>query len=241
METAEVVRALAYLGGSIAMGFGAIGAGIGEGYAAHQACAGTSRQPAVSSPIQRTMLIGQAMAESASIFALIVAMMLILVVDPSGSTFVRGVAFVGAGIAVGFGAIGGGIGCGFPAGSACQGVARRPEGQNQVTTMMLIAQGVSQGPSVLSFVIALLLMYRAYESADLVTMAAVLGAGISVGVGAIGCGIGSGYAGGDACTGVGRWPASRGAVMRTMLVGQAVSQSTSIYALLIALLMIFVA
>jgi len=94
METAEVVRALAYLGGSIAMGFGAIGAGIGEGYAAHQACAGTARQPAVSSPIQRTMLIGQAMAESASIFALIVAMMLILVVDPSGSTFVQGVAFI---------------------------------------------------------------------------------------------------------------------------------------------------
>ena len=119
METAELVQALAYLGAGIAMGFGAIGAGVGEGYAAHQACGGTSRQPAVSSPIQRTMLIGQAMAESASIFALIVAMMLIFVVDVSGATVLQGVAFVGAGIAVGFGAIGGGIGCGFPAGSAC--------------------------------------------------------------------------------------------------------------------------
>jgi F0F1-type ATP synthase membrane subunit c/vacuolar-type H+-ATPase subunit K len=241
VETAELVQALAYLGAGIAMGFGAIGAGVGEGYAAHQACGGISRQPAVSSPIQRTMLIGQAMAESASVFALIVAMMLIFVVDVSGATVLQGVAFVGAGIAVGFGAIGGGIGCGFPAGSACQGVARRPEGQNQITTFMLIGQGVSQTPSVLSFVIALILIYRAFEGDSMVAMAAVLGAGISVGMGAIGCGIGSGYAGGDACAGVGRWPASRGALLRTMLVGQAVSQSTSIYALLIAILMIFVA
>lgn len=239
METADLVGALMYLGAGIAMGFGAIGAGVGEGYAAHQACGGTARQPAVASSIQRTMLIGQAMAESASIFALIVAIMLIFMVDASGATVNQGVAFVGAGIAIGFGAIGGGIGCGFPAGSACQGVARRPEGQNEITTIMLISQGVSQTPSVFSFVIALILMYRAYEGSDMVTMAAVLGAGISVGMGAIGCGIGSGYAGGDACKGVGRWPANRGAILRTMLVGQAVSQSTSIYALLIAILMVF--
>ena len=193
----------------------------------------------MSSAVARTMLIGQAMAESASIFALVVAIMLIFVVDVSGATLNQGLAFVGAGIAVGFGAIGGGIGCGFPAGSACQGVARRPEGQNQITTFMLVGQGVSQTPSVLSFVVALILIYRAYEGADPITMAAVLGAGISVGMGAIGCGIGSGYAGGDACAGVGRWPESRGALLRTMLVGQAVSQSTSFYALLVAMLMMF--
>jgi len=240
VETAELVRALAYLGAGIGMGFGAIGAGVGEGYAAHQACGGTSRQPAAGSSIQRTMLIGQAMAESASIFALVTAIVLIFMIDTSRAGLNQGFAFVGAGIAVGFGAIGGGIGCGFPGGSACQGVARRPEGQNAITTIMLIAQGVSQTPSVFSFVIALLLIFRAYEGADPVTIAKVLGAGVSVGMGAIGCGIGSGYAGGDASAGVGRWPGNRGVILRTMLVGQAVSQSTSIYALLIAILMIFV-
>ena len=106
METAELVGALMYLGAGVAMGFGAIGAGVGEGYAAHQACGGTARQPAVASSIQRTMLIGQAMAESASIFALIVAIMLIFMVDASGATVNQGVAFVGAGIAIGFGAFG---------------------------------------------------------------------------------------------------------------------------------------
>ena len=230
---------MAYLGSAIAMGFGAIGAGVGEGYAAHQACGGISRQPAVASSITRTMLIGQAMAETASIFALVVAIMLIFVVDVSGASVNQGMAFVGAGIAIGFGAIGGGIGCGFPAGSACEAVARRPEGQNQLTTFMLVGQGVSQTPSVLSFVVALLLMFKVYEGADPVVTAAVIGAGISVGMGAIGCGIGSGYAGGEACAAAGRWPRTRGAVLRTMLVGQAVSQSTSIYALLIAILMMF--
>jgi len=105
-------------------------------------------------------------------------------------------------------------------------------------TMMLIGQGVAQTPSVLSFVVALLLMYKAYGGASIVTMGAVLGAGIGMGMGAIGCGIGSGYGAGDACSALGRWPENRGLILRTMLVGQAVAQSTSVYALLVAILMI---
>jgi ATP synthase F0 subunit c len=238
VEAAELVRAFAFLGAGISMGFGAIGAGAGEGYAAGEACSGTSRQPAAAASIARTMLIGQAMAESSSIFALVVAIMLLFVVKFSGATLNQGVAFLGAGIAMGFGALGGGLGCGFPAGTACQGVARRPEGQNQLMTMMLIGQGVAQTPSVLSFVVALLLMYKAYGGASIVTMGAVLGAGIGMGMGAIGCGIGSGYGAGDACSALGRWPENRGLILRTMLVGQAVAQSTSVYALLVAILMI---
>ena len=77
--------------------------------------------------------------------------------------------------------------------------------------------------------------------ADLVKAAALLGAGIAMGFGAIGPGVGEGYAAGRACEGVARSPENAGLLTRTMLVGQAVSESTGIYSLVIALVLIIMA
>jgi len=68
-----------------------------------------------------------------------------------------------------------------------------------------------------------------------------LGAGIAMGFGAIGPGVGEGFAAGKACEGISRNPEQAGLLTRTMLIGQAVSESTGIYSLVIALLLIFVA
>lgn len=69
---------------------------------------------------------------------------------------------------------------------------------------------------------------------------ALIGAGICMGFGAIGPGIGEGFAAGKACEAIGRAPQEAGLLTRTMLIGQAVSESTGIYSLVIALLMLFV-
>ena len=69
---------------------------------------------------------------------------------------------------------------------------------------------------------------------------ALIGAGICMGFGAIGPGIGEGFAAGKACEAIGRTPEEAGLLTRTMLIGQAVSESTGIYSLVVALLMLFV-
>lgn len=76
--------------------------------------------------------------------------------------------------------------------------------------------------------------------ADLVRAAALMGAGLAMGLGAIGPGVGEGFAAGKACEAMGRNPKEAGLLTRTMLVGQAVSESTGIYSLVVALLLIFV-
>jgi F-type H+-transporting ATPase subunit c len=77
---AELVRALALLGAGLAMGFGAIGPGIGEGYAAGRACEAIGRNPREAGLLTRTMLVGQAVSESTGIYSLVVALLLIFVV-----------------------------------------------------------------------------------------------------------------------------------------------------------------
>lgn len=65
-----------------------------------------------------------------------------------------------------------------------------------------------------------------------------IGAGLAM-IAGIGAGIGQGYAAGKAAEAVGRQPEAKGTIMSTMLVGAAVAETTGIYGLVIAFLLLF--
>ena len=67
-----------------------------------------------------------------------------------------------------------------------------------------------------------------------------LGAGIAM-VAGIGPGVGEGNAVAKACEAIGRQPECKGDVTTTMLMGCAIAETTGLYALVIAILLIFVA
>ncbi len=67
-----------------------------------------------------------------------------------------------------------------------------------------------------------------------------LGAGIAM-IAGIGPGIGEGNAVAKACEAIGRQPECKGDVTTTMLMGCAIAETTGLYALVIAILLIFVA
>ena len=67
-----------------------------------------------------------------------------------------------------------------------------------------------------------------------------LGAGFAM-IAGLGPGIGEGNAVAKACEAIGRQPESKGAVTTTMLMGCAIAETTGLYALVIAILLLFVA
>ncbi len=67
-----------------------------------------------------------------------------------------------------------------------------------------------------------------------------LGAGIAM-VAGIGPGIGEGNAVAAACEAIGRQPECKGEVTTTLLMGCAIAETTGLYALIIAILLLFVA
>ncbi len=77
-------------------------------------------------------------------------------------------------------------------------------------------------------------------AAGIIMGCCALGAGIAM-IAGIGPGIGEGQAVAKACEAVGRQPESRSAVTTTMLMGCAVAETTGLYALVIALLLILLA
>jgi F-type H+-transporting ATPase subunit c len=73
----------------------------------------------------------------------------------------------------------------------------------------------------------------------IVLAASAIGAGLAM-IAGLGPGIGEGYAVGKACEAIGRQPEAKSDVMSTMFIGCAIAESTGIYSLVIAILLMFV-
>lgn len=72
----------------------------------------------------------------------------------------------------------------------------------------------------------------------IVMAGSAIGAGLAM-IAGIGPGIGQGYAAGRAAEAVGRQPEAKGDITSTMLFGCAVAESTGLYGLVIALLLLY--
>ena len=65
-----------------------------------------------------------------------------------------------------------------------------------------------------------------------------IGAGLAM-IAGVGPGIGQGNAAGQGAAAVGRNPGAKGTIMSTMLLGQAVAETTGLYGLVVALILLF--
>ncbi|MFZ7133027.1 MAG: ATP synthase F0 subunit C [Eubacteriales bacterium] len=76
------------------------------------------------------------------------------------------------------------------------------------------------------------------EGIDLIKACSAIGAGLAM-IAGIGPGIGQGFAAGKGAEAVGRQPEAQGDITRTMLLGAAVAETTGIYGLIVAMILLF--
>ena len=73
----------------------------------------------------------------------------------------------------------------------------------------------------------------------LILACSAIGAGLAM-IAGIGPGVGQGIAAGHAAAAVGRNPGAKGDITTTMLLGQAVAETTGLYGLVVAFILMFV-
>jgi F-type H+-transporting ATPase subunit c len=227
-----------YLGAAMAVGIAAFGSAYGEGYIAFKASEAIARQPKASSEIVRTMLITQAVAETAGIFGLLISIILLFVARPDGG-LAYAVSLLAAGICMGVGAIGAGIGSGQAGGAACESIGRFPRLSSNILLTTLVGQAIVQTGCIFALVIAMLLALMQRDTSSVVVIGALLGAGCAMGFGAIGAGVSTGYTAKKAIWGMSRDSKIGGVLTRTMLLGQAVAHAGAIYSLIVAFILVF--
>ena len=72
----------------------------------------------------------------------------------------------------------------------------------------------------------------------IVLAASAIGAGLAM-IAGLGPGIGEGYCGGKAVEAVGRQPEASGTITKQMIIGDALAETTGLYSLIIALLLMY--
>lgn len=72
----------------------------------------------------------------------------------------------------------------------------------------------------------------------LILACSAIGAGLAM-IAGIGPGIGQGFAAGKGAEAVGRQPEAQGDIIKTMLLGAAVAETTGIYGLVVAMILLF--
>ena len=75
------IEEISVLSAAIAVSFGALGPGLGEGRAVAAAMDAIARQPEAAGTISRTLFVGLAMIETMAIYCLVVAL-LVLFANP---------------------------------------------------------------------------------------------------------------------------------------------------------------
>lgn len=79
MDAGTLLAICTVITAGLAVGIGTLGPGMGQGRAVASALDAIARQPDASDTITRTLLIGLAMIESLTIYALVIALIILFV------------------------------------------------------------------------------------------------------------------------------------------------------------------
>jgi len=112
----------------------------------------------------------------------------------------------------------------------------RKSGKKMLTLITAVVAFLAANPVV--FAAEVIPAGESYTKA-IFAVGAMIAAGFAIGVGAVGAGLGIGTAASGACSAVGRNPGVQGKIMMTMLVGMAMAESIAIYALVVALVLLY--
>jgi F-type H+-transporting ATPase subunit c len=78
------------------------------------------------------------------------------------------------------------------------------------------------------------------ENVNWTSVAAFIAAGLCMGLGGLGPSLGQGFIAGKACEGIGKKPENSGQIIRAMVLGMAITETATIFALLVSLILLFV-
>lgn len=149
--------ALRLISSGLCIGLGSVGPAIGLCRFAQSACLSAGLNRDAYNKIFPFTLISQAIIETPIIFALIIAVLLVIL--PAPATLTGALAFVAASIAIGFGTIGPGISSGETAAAACRQIALHPEASSTLSRTSMFGQGLIDTCAIYSLLIALLLIF----------------------------------------------------------------------------------
>lgn len=212
--------------------------GIGASYPARAACLAVARQPFFSQKIQMLMLLTQSLMQTPIVFAFIIALF-IKEQSHTASSLADSLRLIGAGLSIGIGSMGPTIGLAKFSRQACKSLGINRYAYKEIFSFTLVSEAIIESPIVFSLVISFILLGTSVSGTSFATGGVtLLAAGLVMGLGTLGVGIGSGMTASEGCKSLTFHPKNYSSISRTSLVAQVLIETCAIYAFLISLFLI---
>ncbi len=228
----------AELGILFAVGISGTVLGIVSSYPARAACQAVARQPFFAQKIQIMMLLSQSIMQTPLIFAFLISI-LIKIQLSSIIHLSEALKLIASGLCIGIGSIGPTIGLALIAQKACESMGINKYSYNTLFPFTLVSQAIIESPLVFAFVVSLfMLLKQVSDPSHLSSGIAFMAAAFCIGIGTGFPGINSGKIAGQACQSIAHNPAAANTIFKVSLLSQILLETGTIYALIIAFIII---
>ena len=230
---------VAELGIGLALCFSGLTIGIVSGFPAREAVLSVARQPFMAQKILGFTIITQALIQTPIIAGFVVAL-LIKSFAATAATLPEALRLIAAGLCVGLGGIGPSIGLAHFAQQASRSLGLCKEAYNRILSFSLISQTLIETPLIFALIISLMFFFvlPPLNEHNFIIGIGALAASIATGLGTLGTGISSGMVSGTVCE---KLATNEHAltITRTSMFAQALIETSTIYAVLISLAILF--
>lgn len=211
---------------------------IASGLVVRAASISIGRQPFLAKNIFTLMVLAQAIIEAPIIFAFILTSLIQHFITPELS-LIQGAQYCAAALALGFGSIGPSIGQAFFASACCSAIGIRKAVYHKIFPFMLLNQTLIDTPLIFSLLFSFLILYTPMSPlAEFIHVVPLIMAAITIGCGSIGSGIGIGYTASCSAYQIAENPENYNSIFKTTLLSVMFIESSTIYAMIIALSLI---
>ncbi len=236
---ATLYGALAEIGMGIAIALPAISTGYASALPAREAFHAMSRQPFFSKKIRNLLLLAQSLIQTPLIFGFIIALIISSLI-PSLTTMSQSLTLIASGLSIGLGCIGPALGSGNFTAHACKSTGLNKTIFQEMFTFTLISQALIETAVIFAAIVSLLLISQAPSVPDYTIIGWVyIAISFTMGIGTLGAGISSGRIAASAAIQMALNHSARTSLSRASMLAQGLVDTIPIYALIIALWVIF--
>jgi len=218
------------IGAWLAVWAAGLGVGIGEGMLVSGAMDAIQRNPAIKGKIMTFMVLFLALVESAAIYGLVIALMLLGADDGSIGSSVA----IAAWCAVWLAWLWVGVGEGMIAKRSLQAMGQSPQSSGSFLVVTVLGIALTESAAIYGLIIAL----QTIGLDPSIVANGAIGAWLAVWAAGLGVGIGEGMLVSGAMDAIQRNPAIKGKIMTFMVLFLALVESAAIYGLVIALMLL---
>lgn len=228
---------IAELGITLSIGIAASAVGFASSFAVCGAVESVARQPFFSQKILIIQVIIQSIIESPALFAFIIGILIFNQIEPN-LVFVDAMRLLAAGLTIGIGSIGPSIGQAIFAQTACKSIGLNKEAYPRLFSFALLSETIIETPIIFCLLISFILLFKGTPIGVVGPIASMFAAAFVIAIGIIGPSIAIGRVTAQSCAQIIKNQAIYPLIIRTTFMSAGFIDSSAIYALIVALILV---